>query len=391
MTVDGAATLTVNVLDWNGVGAAVLATGLPVPVGRVDLFWDGRQPGGNQRDGEYTVRARAVDGTGATSEATAQVVVDTEPPRVAWRGRWAQRVRSGTLPLALALADEASPRMWLALELTDQTGTPLARYSPSPKPAGSHRVGWHPRNGLPPGAYRVVVTATDEAGNARTTRPRPYLVERVVSPRTVARFDGVGRRVALTFDDCNSPSAWLSLLATLRARGFKAAFFCPGRQVLAAPDVAERTIRDGRTDRGPRLGPLRTSGGSPTAERCRGSSPTARPGGGSRRLRRCPSSGRRTPATTGRRSPPQGRAGFSKIVLWDVDPSDYTQPGAGVIASRVLHAVRPGSIVLMHVTWQTVSALPEILRGLRSRGLRPAGLAELMHQGRPSAAHWPSY
>lgn len=86
-----------------------------------------------------------------------------------------------------------------------------------------------------------------------------------------------------------------------------------------------------------------------------------------------------------------GRAGYSKIVLWDVDPSDYGQPGTGVIASRVLRAVRPGSIVLMHVTWQTASALPTILHGLRSRGLRPAALADLVRQGRPSAAHWPSY
>ena len=260
--------------------------------------------------------------------------------------------------------------MWLALELTDQTGTPLARYSSSPKPAGSHRVGWHPRNGLPPGAYRVVVTATDEAGNARTTRPRPYLVERVVSPWTVARFDGVGRRVALTFDDCNSPSAWLSLLAMLRARGFKAAFFCPGRQVLAAPDVARR-----RSATGTRSGP--TAGTTANFGRLSY-------GGALSRLisdreawwrlaKASPMPFFRPPYAGYNRTTfaAAGRAGYSKIVLWNVDPSDYTQPGAGVIASRVLRAVRPGSIVLMHVTWQTVSALPEICAGCAPRGLWP--------------------
>jgi peptidoglycan/xylan/chitin deacetylase (PgdA/CDA1 family) len=390
VTVGGPATLTVTVVDAAGAPVFVLAGGLPVSAGRVDFFWNGRRAGGGERDGVYTIRARALDDAGAPSEARAQVVVDTERPHVSWRGRWARRVRSAVLPLDLAFTDAASRRLRLSLQLVDQTGTPLARFTPPPKPAGSRRVGWHPSRGLPPGAYRVTVTATDEAGNARTTRPRPYLVERAVSPRTVARFERVGRRVALTFDDCNSPSAWTSLLDTLRARGLKAAFFCPGRQVLAAPSAARRTISDGHTigshgwdhsnfaslSFGSALSRLvsdreawwRLARVSPT--------PFFRPPYGKY--------DRTTFAAA-------GRAGYSKFVLWDVDPSDYAQPGTSVIVSRVLRAVRPGSIVLMHVTWQTASALPTILDGLRSRGLRPVALAELTRQGRPSAAHWPSY
>ena len=60
-------------------------------------------------------------------------------------------------------------------------------------------------------------------------------------------------------------------------------------------------------------------------------------------------------------------------VLWNVDPSDYKQPGASVIASRVLTAATGrGLVVIIHDGGgdrsQTVAALPAIIRGLRSRG-----------------------
>lgn len=61
-------------------------------------------------------------------------------------------------------------------------------------------------------------------------------------------------------------------------------------------------------------------------------------------------------------------------VLWSVDPRDWTLPGVGAIESRVLSAVRPGSIVLLHdgggYRGETVEALPVILRALRSEGYR---------------------
>ena len=55
---------------------------------------------------------------------------------------------------------------------------------------------------------------------------------------------------------------------------------------------------------------------------------------------------------------------------WDVDPSDYQRPGARVIARRVLAALHPGAIVIMHDGGgnraQTVAALPAIIRGIRA-------------------------
>jgi peptidoglycan/xylan/chitin deacetylase (PgdA/CDA1 family) len=72
-----------------------------------------------------------------------------------------------------------------------------------------------------------------------------------------------------------------------------------------------------------------------------------------------------------------GSAGFTRVILWDVDPRDWSEPGAGVIAQRVLSAVHPGAIVLMHLRGQTAAALPAILSGLRARGYKAVSLPEL--------------
>ena len=64
-----------------------------------------------------------------------------------------------------------------------------------------------------------------------------------------------------------------------------------------------------------------------------------------------------------------------RIVLWSVDPTDWRAgTTAKQIVRRVLGAVRPGSIVLLHDGGgdrsQTVKALPEIVRGIRAKGLK---------------------
>ncbi len=66
------------------------------------------------------------------------------------------------------------------------------------------------------------------------------------------------------------------------------------------------------------------------------------------------------------------RLGLAEI-LWNVDPSDYRQPGANVIASRVLAtASGRGLVIGIHDGGgdrsQTVAALPTIIQGLRDRG-----------------------
>jgi peptidoglycan-N-acetylglucosamine deacetylase len=68
-----------------------------------------------------------------------------------------------------------------------------------------------------------------------------------------------------------------------------------------------------------------------------------------------------------------GQRGLAEL-NWDIDPSDYLQPGASVIAERVLSALRPGAVVLLHDGGgdrsQTVAALPSIIAGIHAAGYR---------------------
>ncbi len=69
-------------------------------------------------------------------------------------------------------------------------------------------------------------------------------------------------------------------------------------------------------------------------------------------------------------------------VTWNVDPSDYLQPGVGAIERRVLAQVRPGSIIISHdgggPRGQTLAAYPAIIAALRHRGFGIVTIQQLL-------------
>jgi peptidoglycan/xylan/chitin deacetylase (PgdA/CDA1 family) len=72
------------------------------------------------------------------------------------------------------------------------------------------------------------------------------------------------------------------------------------------------------------------------------------------------------------------RAGYRTVLSYDVDPLDYQDPPSATIAERLLGAVRPGAVVSLHLGHPgTVRALPEVLAGLKSRGLAAVTASEL--------------
>jgi peptidoglycan/xylan/chitin deacetylase (PgdA/CDA1 family) len=74
-----------------------------------------------------------------------------------------------------------------------------------------------------------------------------------------------------------------------------------------------------------------------------------------------------------------GAAGYRVVAGFDVDPADYSDPGATAVASRTASAVGAGSIVSLHFGHQgTIDALPVILDDLNRRGLRPVTLSQLL-------------
>jgi peptidoglycan/xylan/chitin deacetylase (PgdA/CDA1 family) len=71
-----------------------------------------------------------------------------------------------------------------------------------------------------------------------------------------------------------------------------------------------------------------------------------------------------------------------RTITWDVDPTDWSNPGSAAVYSRVVGAAQPGSIILMHdgggPRGGTLAALPSIIDTLRSRGYRFATVSDLL-------------
>jgi peptidoglycan/xylan/chitin deacetylase (PgdA/CDA1 family) len=72
-------------------------------------------------------------------------------------------------------------------------------------------------------------------------------------------------------------------------------------------------------------------------------------------------------------------AGYQRCVSYDVDPSDYLDPGTAAVRDRTLAQVQPGSIISLHFGHPgTAAAMPEILAGLSRKGLAPVTLSRLL-------------
>jgi len=80
------------------------------------------------------------------------------------------------------------------------------------------------------------------------------------------------------------------------------------------------------------------------------------------------------------------------VIDGDVVSGDPFATAAEPIVRKVLNTVKPGSIIVMHITEAnatfTDEALGPILDGLAARGLRPVKLSELLApEGQPSGLH----
>ena len=188
----------------------------------------------------------------------------------------------------------------------------------------------------------------------------------------------VARAVALTFDDGPSPQFTPRILAALTRLRVRATFFLVGYLAEANPDLVRRELRLGmtvgnHTYNHPEVPPFATlprrllrdeiALGGQVLSRLGAQPRLFRPPGGSSSPTLV-----RVAAALGQR-----------VVLWSVDPADWT-PGstAKQITKRVLAAVRPGSIVILHDGGgdrsATLTALPAIVRGIRHRGLQLVAL-----------------
>jgi peptidoglycan/xylan/chitin deacetylase (PgdA/CDA1 family) len=72
-----------------------------------------------------------------------------------------------------------------------------------------------------------------------------------------------------------------------------------------------------------------------------------------------------------------GAAGYPRVLSYDVDSLDWTDPGPPAIRAQ-LGKVTAGSVVSLHLGHQgTLAAIPGILADLKDRGLRPVTASQL--------------
>ncbi len=82
--------------------------------------------------------------------------------------------------------------------------------------------------------------------------------------------------------------------------------------------------------------------------------------------------------------------GGRKNIFWDIEPDSYSEVTASAdrIVAHVVERVRPGSIILLHVMYQSratsLEAVPGIIRELREQGFRFVTVSELLEQTQAS-------
>ena len=340
-------------------------------------------PANHTGDSRHTILYRSADiaGNWATPQSLT-VKIDTRPPRLRWLSVKPAVITSLRSVRYGFLIRESSGAVAVSLNVYDQYGVRVLRRTGLRLDPGLRRLNLAPRYAsrrpFMPGLYRLQLTVTDQAGNRTTTTLKAFRDELPVKAAVWRDVPGAGRRVALTFDDGYDEAAWASILATLHAYHEQATFFVNGRYVVAFPAAARRTVAWGNAIGSHTWSHVLTTTESPAQIRSQveldvqawwrvaGATPLP--------YFRPPYGG--YDATT---LAVVGAAGFARVMLWSVDPSDYTDPGSGVIAARVLSEVRSGAIVELHLKPQTAAALPAILHGLRARHYKEVSLPALFH------------
>ncbi len=200
-----------------------------------------------------------------------------------------------------------------------------------------------------------------------------------VSFRASGARPTVARAVALTFDDGPSPQYTARILAILKRLHVPATFFVVGYLADRYPNLVRRELRAGMMVGNHSYNHPEVPSFDALPRRliddeiALGADSLRRVGANPKLFR--PPSGSFSPTVVG-----AAEALGERIVLWSVDPADW-KPGATArqIARRVLAAVRPGSIVILHDGGgdrsATAAALPAIVKGIRQRGLRLVAVA----------------
>jgi peptidoglycan/xylan/chitin deacetylase (PgdA/CDA1 family) len=185
-------------------------------------------------------------------------------------------------------------------------------------------------------------------------------------------------QVALTFHGNGDPALAEALLRAAEAKGAHITVFAVGNWLAANQDIGRRILAAGHglanhTYTHPDLAALSQMGVEDEFAKAR--DVLVQVSGNNGHYARPSQMNRSTPTVRAA----AGQAGYATVIAFDVDPSDYLDPGASLVISRTLAGVQRGSIVSMHLGHEgTVEALPAILDGLATRGLTPVTVQTLL-------------
>jgi peptidoglycan-N-acetylglucosamine deacetylase len=221
-----------------------------------------------------------------------------------------------------------------------------------------------------PGQFVFQVRATNNIGQG-VTKTVNYTVGASQPPPQPGGWDCTNGYAALTYDDGPS-SLTTQYVDRLAANGVKATFFLVGNQQNAFPGGASYEVSKGNflADHSmshPHLPQLSTS---QWQFEIRNQQAITANIFGEYLFR-----------------PPYGESNgpiwdYSESLgmretKWSVDPTDWADPGASAVSSRVLGSIRNQSIVLMHDGHQgTLDAMPAIFSGMQSKKLCPGKIVQ---------------
>jgi peptidoglycan/xylan/chitin deacetylase (PgdA/CDA1 family) len=224
----------------------------------------------------------------------------------------------------------------------------------------------------------ITTTGSSPPTTADTT------TSQVSDPAQFVRNGDRGRsQVALTFHGAGDPALTDAMVAALRRASAPVTVFAVGSWLEENPSVATRLLSAGHelanhTYTHPALG--RSSSAEVVDEIARCRAVLARTGG-AEALRWFRPSGIEIPTDTILARAAQ--QGYGTVVGYDVDSLDFEDPGADAVVANVEAALRPGSIVSLHLGHQdTVTAMPRLLALLDRRGLRPVTVSTLLNGSR---------
>ena len=336
-------------------------------------------PKDHSDDGVHTVAFYSVNNAGLQeTPQSVTVKIDTTPPGFTWGGASPSVVTTTRSVDFQFTVRESTGAVSITGVMTDQYGYRAAALAAISRDPGARQVTMVPRHAdrtaFTPGVYRLTLTLTDAAGNVTVTSPKSFRDYRPAAAKLYYHLPAAGKRVALTFDDGGDNAAWASILSTLKRYGSHATFFPLGP--LVNGPLARRTVAygDAMGSHGwTHTEMTRQSYAQVLHEWVSSEAPWWNAAGVSPVPYCRPPYG----SHNGTTAAAAGAAGFTRVILWDVDPRDWSSPGAGAIVDRVLSHLHPGAIVCMHIRAQTAAALPAILSGMRARGYKCVSIPEL--------------